>query len=268
MTDIKEETGEFLLTGQGIARIGGQTYEQLVESVIREAMQRMGPRPVLSAQGADLVDGPSEFEGLSIGALDRAFLATRDLLVEAGLEAVTLGRVVEIAGLTPVEALILCRHLPTPSALIAEVFERLNAPLMETLSKAAVEQGSVLDNLESIGRSWFEMACRDVPLYLVYIDVIRMRIPTGKVDPTLVELLVRQNSKKQAIFSGLLAEGQMRGEVRAGKVEVMMATLIGCFHGMLLILSNPQQLVAAGVYAEDVIEETIWVMIGGLRPHP
>ena len=262
LSDSKEQTGEFLLMGQGIARIGGQTYDQIVQSAIREAILRMGPTPSLNTAGA-LQAMPSEVEGLTLGALDQILVATRNLLVEHSLDAVTIERVIETANLLPDEITTLKQHFPTPEALCIKLFERFNSPLMEALSSAAIGSTSVIDSLEHIGRQWFILARRDIPLYKTYIDLVRR--PSGELAPMLAEALMRESRKKQTIFAGLLAEGQMRGEVREGSVDVMLTAMIGCFEGLLMTLSHSDQLVEAGIYADDVINEVLRLIIDGLR---
>ena len=83
----------------------------------------------------------------------------------------------------------------------------------------------------------------------------------------LCELHYRQLMRQQrTIVSGILAEGQIRGEIRQGDAMVLSVVVGGSMRGLLHMLSDPVQLINSGIYAQDLVDRTFEVLKAGLRP--
>lgn len=254
-----ERTGEFLLHTRGITRIGGQSYaaDRLPPAV--------GDVPAAGAIPSSPQDGaPSSYEGLSIGQFELVLQAARDLIVERGFSGVHLDAVALMAGLDADARNALHEHFQDGDALAADLLERIHRPLLDDLSEAAISSNSVLEGLQNIARHWVGYMRQDPALYLVYLDLSSQLVP-GAV-PSVLEETVRGLERNQsAVLAGLIAEGQMQGEIRPGDPVVLVHALGACFHGLLLTASNTMRFHGAGVYVDDIVEATLMVLIRGLR---
>lgn len=256
-----ERTGEFLLQSRGITRIAGQSFSPGAPNHGPPALWTRALRSPDAPEGAGT---DSSYDGLSLEEFEQLLQATRDVLVEEGLEGLSLERVARLAHLTPSSYEVLQSHFEDGGALCADLFERIHQPLFEDLSEAAVGPGSVIESLLTLGLRWIGHVRQDVPLYLAYLDLAR-RSPSLHVTPMLAATIRELDRNQLSIMAGLIAEGQLQGEVREGEPEIMAHAIFACYYGMLATVSNGPRFVEEGIYVDDVAVETFTLMVRGLR---
>jgi AcrR family transcriptional regulator len=257
-----ERTGEFLLQSRGITRIAGQNFAPGDSDAMPS---NLWTRALHSGSSSDHIAARrSSYEGLTLEQFEQVLQATRDILVQEGLEGLTLVRVARLAHLSPASTDVLQGHFADGGALCADLFERIHQPLLEDLSDAAVGAESVIGSLLTLGLRWIGHVRQDVPLYLAYLDLAR-RFPSPHLTPGLSETIRELDRNQLAILAGLIAEGQMQEEVREGEPEVMAHAILACYYGMLATVSNGPRFVEEGIYIDDVAVETFTLMVRGLR---
>ncbi len=256
-----ERTGEFLLQSRGITRIAGQNFAPGAA----DEPPNLWTRTLRGHDGqASSEPRSSSYEGLTLEQFEQVLQATRDILVEEGLEGLTLDRIARLARLSPAEAQTLNTHFADGGALCADLFERIHQPLLEDLSDAAVGGESVIDSLLTLGLRWIGHVRQDVPLYLAYLDLAR-RFPSPHLTQMLSDTIRELDRNQLAILAGLIAEGQLQDEVRGGEPEIMAHAILACYYGMLATVSNGPRFVEEGIYIDDVAVETFTLMVRGLR---
>ena len=259
MSDTNDQTGEYLLAGRKIARIAGQNYSQTTVSSLVEKSARPA---VEGGRGRAALECSTEVSGLSTEAMERVFAATRDKIVDEGWSSLDLDEIIEVAKLSSEEDEALRGNFKA-FQLAIKLLERFHSPLFTLFSSAMSGSSSILKSVEEVGRSWINLVRCDLPLYSSFMEVT-MDPPSG-VDPVLMEGMLALRTQTQTIFKGLLAEGQLRGEIRKGSVDVMTITVSGCFMGLISNLALADKLAAAGIYAEDLADELILFAIKGLQ---
>lgn len=257
-----ERTGEFLLQSRGITRIAGQSF---APGDAGHAPPNLWTRALRTpSRTGETSLRASSYEGLNLEQFEQVLQATRDILVEEGLEGLTLDRVARLARLSTAQTVVLRTHFADGGALCADLFERIHQPLLEDLSEAAVGAESVIDSLLTLGLRWIGHVRQDIPLYLAYLDLAR-RFPSPHLTSDL-SLKIRELDRNQlAILAGLIAEGQLQDEVREGEPEIMAHAILACYYGMLATVSNGPRFVEEGIYIDDVAVETFTLMVRGLR---
>lgn len=264
-----EYTGEMIFDGQSVTRVLGTSYSARSPATPASGSRLTPTRlAALSRTWAlgELQEGdqPSGLNGLTQGEVHRALRAARDLIVEEGFSALGMDRLLVRARLSPEASRALRAHFSSGEEVAVVLMRRVHAPLFADLSEAAVSGGSALEGLREVVVRYLSRARQDVPLYQRYT-----RLFNNVVDPELVAprvLLVLQEIERQAvqITAALLAEGQMRGEVRCGDPELLARGLEMCLNGLVYGVSNVSRLQVVGLDADALLRSSAEVLLAGL----
>jgi hypothetical protein len=251
VSDPTEQTGEFLLSGDSIARIDGQNFEHLANGMSSRDPGSPNNERKLALQ-----------EVLRRDVHDRILASTRNILVEHGWGSLNLDAIICGAGIDEKDAGPVRENF-TSASLAILLLEQFHTPLIALFSSAMGGAETILSSIEKMGRSWISLIRRDLPLYRAFFELNVSA--SSQLDRDLQDGLVSLRTKTQTIFKGLLAEGQLRGEIRKGSVDVMATTISGCFMGLISNLSMSDKLAVAGIYAEDLIDDMLVFSIHGLK---
>ncbi len=260
-----ESTDLSILDAHSVTRIDGCSFTG--QWAVKGGQQEPWPQGVsVKSGGLSPREGaePSDIKGLSKGAVARVMVAVRGMALDVGFDALTLDAVVLAANLDTASSAAFRAHFKDESALIETFVGHMTAPLYGGLTQAIIAGGSVLDGLEAAGRRWVTHVRQNAAIYWLL-----MNAPPSSAGPhaRLVYRRWHQLMRQQrTIVSGILAEGQIRGEIREGDAMVLSAVVGGSMRGLLHMLSDPVQLISSGIYAQDLVERTFEVLKAGLKP--
>ncbi len=259
---MNNKTGEFLRHAHGVTRIHGQTYDPETDSsIVQEWLASESPSS--SEEHFHIEREPSIVEGFTLAEWMCVLQYTRDILIEDGLAAVTLERIIEVAQLQEEQEESLRSTFDNGQDLCARLLEQVFQPLFKYLSSLAVSPAPLSESLAEVGTRWIRDLRQDTPLYALCLELWR-NTPPELTSPRLRNVLKTLQQKPVSIFAALLAEGQMRGEVRAGDPMVMAHVVASCLLGLFWSMHQPKRLTEAGIYTDDVFAETIAFLVRGL----
>jgi AcrR family transcriptional regulator len=205
----------------------------------------------------------SSLDGLSLEQLECVLQATRDIMVAYGAEAVTLEMVASVADLDSDGRSALLAHFADGATLFIEFGNRVRVPLREAISDLAMSSGeSMTDSMLAMCVQWVEYVRQDVHLFLAFRDLVHRAPPT--VSEEIVEAARGFDRLFLAVTSAIVAEGQLRGELREGDPRVFTLGLMAIYNGLLMMMADPRGLVAEGVYIEDLARSVCTTFIAGL----
>lgn len=267
-----EYTGELIFEGRAVARVLGTNYENSNEESDPNLRGRFRGRSVAvpstgrwALDDFESTDAPSEYVGVSRALLFKVLKATRDTMVEDDTASPSLKQIVVRAGLTSEESTRVVMHFPTGDLLACLLMSEIHTPLFKDLSRAAIEEGPVLERVFTIATRYARRVCTDIHFYQHYTDLWSACSPPPGASMALLETVYTIDRQGVQVVAALLAEGQMEGDVREGDPFLLSRVLVGSLYGILRTLGNPARLTSAGIYSDDLIEEAITVLIDGLR---
>ncbi|SDT21284.1 TetR/AcrR family transcriptional regulator [Actinoplanes derwentensis] len=188
------------------------------------------------------------------GDLRTALLTlAEDTLRDRGAAELSLRELAREAGVSPAAP---SRHFKTKQALLdalaLEGFDRLDTVLTGALDGAGDDFASRLDRLT---RAYMAFSAGNAAL----LELMYAR----KHDPDVAEELKTATRRMTGLVNRVIEDGQRRGEVRAGEVELMVVPLAAALQGLTALLQS------GGFSAEQVeqgLHETIAFIQRGYAP--
>ncbi|BCJ45053.1 TetR family transcriptional regulator [Actinoplanes ianthinogenes] len=183
------------------------------------------------------------------GDLRAALLAlAEDTLRDRGPGELSLRELARAAGVSPAAP---SRHFRTKQALLdalaLEGFDRLTAAMTEALARTGDSFG---ERLTALTRTYVTFAIGNPAL----LELMFSR----KHEPTAPAELIEATQRLMAMATGLIEDGQRRGEVREGPVIRLAVPLAAVLQGMT-------DLALSGGFTEEQVEEGLVEMIDFIR---
>lgn len=185
----------------------------------------------------------------------RATLLTlaEDTLRDRGAADLSLRELAREAGVSPAAP---SRHFKTKQALLDALaldgFDRLDAAMTTALEEAG---DSFAQRLDRVARAYMSFSAGNAAL----LELMYAR----KHDPDVAEELVAATRRLTGLVNRVLEDGQRRGEVRDGAVDLMVVPLAAALQGLTALLQSggfsPEQI-------EDGLTETIAFILRGYAP--
>jgi hypothetical protein len=263
-----DTTQEFILRQRRtVARIDGRNFDVEREATLLRSgswlqqARATAPDATPPPPGAE-----SAIPGLSAEGLERALAAARIIAVTEGLGEIELERVIRLAGLGGEHATALRAAFPDGARLCVYLIGRFYQPLVRHLSESAIDdaEGPLVDKLVKAADLWVQVARRDLPFFLLINDAWRRPLQDPLPAP-IQQAIQAVGGRWFSMVTSLLAECQVRGEVREGSPEVLAHVTSAMFYGLMATISRPDRLMADGVYADDVVKGVLEMFRLGVR---
>ncbi|BBH70125.1 TetR family transcriptional regulator [Actinoplanes sp. OR16] len=185
----------------------------------------------------------------------RATLLTlaENTLRDRGPGELSLRELAREAGVSPAAP---SRHFRTKQALLDALavagFERLTAAMTATLASTG---SSFAEQLDALTRTYVGFALKNAAL----LELMFAR----KHDPDAPAELVEAPHRLMDVATQVIKDGQIRGEVRPGPVDVLAVPLIAALQGLTTLALNggfsPAQI-------DQSLDETISFTLRGFKP--
>ena len=268
---VVEDTGEFVFEGGGLTRVLGHTYGQShepTEHTIDDLPPWLGDAAdeMLALAEAGSSDERSPYDELGQVTLHKLLTAVRERLLEDDLRDFNLDAIIKDAGLDPDTAAQVRHNFKSGVALAQELIRRFYNPLFADLSEVAVASGDTIERLMFIGARHIQRAQKDPELYLVLVDLMLRRHRRERAHKALLAQLDDLSKQITKTMAALIAEGQMRNEIRGGNPVTLAMALSSALFGLINVMDNPLRLVPKGIYPDELARAVLQITIGGLRP--